>query len=586
MLPSDTTGDIAQASDYVGRNLGGYRILSMLGAGGMGTVFHAQDLNLERDVALKVIAPELARNPVLMNRFKVEAIAQAKLNHKSVVTIHTFCRDDTFLEKRPIYYFVMEYVDGTTLKAWIVDNGPMPVGQGLQVFSQILDGIGYAHSKGVIHRDIKPANIFLDVHHTAKIGDFGIAKVGGIDGLTRVGSGLGSPMYSAPEQLMGQSADERSDIYSLGMTLYEMLAGTPPVRIGETSGTAGCSRGAAGATGLTPARSTDVNPAIPADVDAVIMKSIATDPAQRYQTVKEFKQAIEALVPAGTPDAPRRKPLAGAVARLNVPASVLTLPPRQTLRWIATGLGLVLLAVVGYLAISVTRHSQRPATALGSQDVHPGVPRPQAEPPASSAGASQPTLAPTAPAAPAPAPRALVVATPSVSDVLAQMQRLIARKEYKRAIALGKGVPNAGPLAGDVLQLMALAYFCDGREEQSDLYVDKALAQAGALSVDLQFETPQKRYVSGTLNVTRRELSFRTSLTAAPLLALPLASIKEVSDDWHGDISDLFKKKRNRRMPILVVKSRQGPHYRLQLEENDGSLRKFVKHVINTLRRS
>jgi serine/threonine protein kinase len=552
MPSSDATGDTGRTADYVGRTLGSYRIVKPLGAGGMGTVFHAQDLNLERDVALKVIAPELARNPVLMNRFKVEAIAQAKLNHKNIVTIHTFSQDETFAEARPTYYFAMEYVEGTTLKAWIVDHGAMPVGHGLQVFSQILDGIGYAHAKGVIHRDIKPANIFLDAHHTAKIGDFGIAKVGGIDGLTRVGSGLGSPMYSAPEQLVGQPADERSDIYSLGMTFYEMLTGTPPIRIGGTPGTA---------------RSTDVNPAIPAAVDAVVMKSIAADPKQRYQSVKDFRAAIDALR-VSWPDASADRP---------APAPAPTVPRKPDLRWVAAGLGLVLLGVVGYLVVSASRNTPPPVIGQGSQGTQPAIAPPAPAPTSSSPSPSAALPSTASSARPA-------VPAPDVPGTLSRMQKLIARKDYRRAIGLGKSLPETGPLAGDVLQLIGLAYFCDGREAQGDAYVDKALAEAGALTFSLLFETPQKRYVRGTLTVTRHDLTFRPSQVAAPLLALPLAAVKEVSDDWRGDISDLFKKKRNRRMPILVVKSRQGPQYRLQLDGDDANVRKFLKHVINTLR--
>ncbi|HPW21880.1 MAG TPA: serine/threonine-protein kinase [Vicinamibacterales bacterium] len=609
MHPSANAPADAIPDDHVGRTLGNYRILRRLGAGGMGTVFLAQDLTLEREVALKIISPQLARNPVLMSRFKVEAIAQAKLNHKNIVTIHTFCQDEATSDTGRTYYFVMEYVEGISLKTLIAERGPMPVDQALEVFSQILDGIGYAHSRGVIHRDIKPANIFLDSNQTAKIGDFGIAKVGGIDGLTRMGSGLGSPLYSAPEQLIGQPADARSDIYSLGMTLYEMVAGTPPVRL------AGSGR-AAGA--LTPARSTDINPAVPANVDAVIMRSIAAEPARRFQTIEEFRRAIDGLrgtssavagsaggpaaVPGAMPDAPPwARFIRTAARRLAIPASVLTVLPRRTLRLLAAALGLALIAVVGFLAVSAGRNSHRPTVVLGSQDVHPGVPQPRGEPSPASAGSirSPAAAGAGAPAAPAPAAGAPAAGAPTaasrtlsagdtrdLADILARMQRLITQKEYARAISLGRSVSGPGAYSRELLQMVALAYFCDGRQTQSSAYVSRALDQTGSIRYPMLFETRQKRYVRGTLEITRRGLSFRTGLTTAPLLNIPLAGIKSVSDDVRGDIADLFKKKQNRKNPILIIKSRQDAQYRLQLDRDDGDLKKFIKHVITTLRGS
>jgi len=197
-------------------------MIRKIGEGGMGSVYLARDLSLEREVAIKIISPELARNPELMARFRVEAIAQARLNHTNIVTIHSF------EHRKQIYYIVMEYVEGKTLKVLIRECGKIPVRQSLEIVSRILAGLSYAHSMGVLHRDIKPANIFITGGDEVKIGDFGIAKVKGIDGLTRVGSTLGTPLYSSPEQIRGKKMGPATDIYSLGVTLYEMLTGTPP----------------------------------------------------------------------------------------------------------------------------------------------------------------------------------------------------------------------------------------------------------------------------------------------------------------------------------------------------------------------
>jgi serine/threonine protein kinase len=193
----------------IGDIIGNYRVLKKLGEGGMGTVYLARDLSLEREVALKIISPELARNPSLMARFRVEAIAQAKLNHTNITVIHSFD------QQKDIYYIVMEFVDGKTLKQVVREKGKIPLKEAADIFSQILQAVAYAHSRGIVHRDIKPSNIFLTKEHIVKIGDFGIAKVEGIDGLTRIGSTLGSPHYSSPEQVMGKKTDARTDVYSL-----------------------------------------------------------------------------------------------------------------------------------------------------------------------------------------------------------------------------------------------------------------------------------------------------------------------------------------------------------------------------------
>jgi len=269
-----------------GKTISNYRILKKIGEGGMGSVYLARDMTLEREVAIKIISPELARIPHLMARFRVEAIAQARLNHNNIVTIHAFDHQEE------TYYIVMEYVPGKTLKTMIKEKETIPVQRALKIAARILDGLFYAHTQGVLHRDIKPANIFITANDNVKIGDFGIAKVKGIDGLTRVGSTLGTPHYSSPEQIRGKKMDAATDIYSLGITLYEMLTGTLPF----TSPSGSNYEIQLGHLEKIPPRPSSLDRTIPASVDTLIMKSLAKSPQERFTGAGEFKRSLEQLL--------------------------------------------------------------------------------------------------------------------------------------------------------------------------------------------------------------------------------------------------------------------------------------------------
>jgi serine/threonine protein kinase len=220
-----------------------------------------------------------------MVRFRVEAIAQARLNHSNIVTIHSF------EQQKDTYYIVMEYVEGKTLKEIIKERVKMPVKQVLKIFSRLLEGIAYAHWKGVLHRDIKPANVFITPDETVKIGDFGIAKVSGIDGLTRAGSTVGTPLYSSPEQIRGEKMGPGTDIYSLGVTLYEMLTGVQPFKTGSGSDfeiqQAHLEK--------MPGNPSLLNSEVPSDLDAIVMKSLAKSPPDRFRSAEAFKKAVDAL---------------------------------------------------------------------------------------------------------------------------------------------------------------------------------------------------------------------------------------------------------------------------------------------------
>ncbi|MCX6170189.1 MAG: serine/threonine-protein kinase [Ignavibacteriales bacterium] len=208
----------------------GYKIKEIIRKGGMGEVFLAEDKKLKRKVAIKSLAPELLRNPELIKRFKQEAIIQAKLLHPNIVTLfHSIIEQNSM-------YIVLEYAPGITLKEEIQQHGAMEEARVLNIFQQILAGVGFAHGKGIIHRDLKPSNIMLDAKDTVKIMDFGIAKVLGDKNMTKIGTKLGTLFYMSPEQVRGEeNIDKRTDIYSLGIVLYEMLTGKLPFNTATAS---------------------------------------------------------------------------------------------------------------------------------------------------------------------------------------------------------------------------------------------------------------------------------------------------------------------------------------------------------------
>src|ERR1700683_923349 len=206
----------------IGSVAGNYKIVDKIGEGGMGAVYKGIDMMLEREVAIKVLRPELARQPDIVERFRIEAVTLAKLNHPNIATLFNFFRqgDD--------YFMVMEFVRGETLDSRMRRSGTMAHEVAIPLFCQALDGIDHAHRLGIIHRDIKPANMMLTPSGSIKVMDFGIARVLGTDRMTKQGNIIGTIEYMSPEQVRGHETDSRSDIYSLGILLYEMLTGRVP----------------------------------------------------------------------------------------------------------------------------------------------------------------------------------------------------------------------------------------------------------------------------------------------------------------------------------------------------------------------
>jgi serine/threonine protein kinase len=207
-----------------------YHVIRQLGEGGMGTVYLVEEPLLDRKVAVKVLNPELMANQELVERFRQEAKVQSGLVHPGIVQLYTFFKEDGK------YCMVMEYVEGETLRALIERTGPLGEARSLKIFGEVLEAVQYAHGRGVIHRDLKPSNIMISDGMTAKVMDFGIAKVLGDRGLTHTGTRMGTVYYMSPEQVRAEKTiDQRTDFYSLGITLYETLTGKLPYNIDTDS---------------------------------------------------------------------------------------------------------------------------------------------------------------------------------------------------------------------------------------------------------------------------------------------------------------------------------------------------------------
>ncbi len=261
---------------------GRYWVEKQLGSGAMGVVYRAKDGRLDRSVALKELPGWLSNNEEYVARFRREAQALARLTHPYIVQVHDL------IEERGRLWLVLEYVEGGTLAAHLTGRR-MPVAEAAKLASQIARGLAFVHGKGIIHRDLKPANILLTGGGEPKISDFGIAKLAETSALTQEGSSVGSPRYMSPEQATGGAVDARSDVYSLGITLYEMLTGRVPFE-GDTSSVL------AQQIVQPPPPPRERAPEIPAGLEALVLRMLAKDPAARPRDMTAVANSLEAFV--------------------------------------------------------------------------------------------------------------------------------------------------------------------------------------------------------------------------------------------------------------------------------------------------
>lgn len=263
-----------------GDRLNRFRIIERLGGGGMGVVYRAEDLELNRQVALKILPPHLCQLPDYLNRIRAEARAQARLNNPNVITLYSF------LELPEGEVLVLEFVEGETLAERLRREGPLSISATLQIFEQALLGVEHIHRMGVVHRDLKPSNIFITRDDQVKLVDFGVAKLMDVPDHSPQGAMVGTLLYISPEQINGRETDYRSDVYTLGISLFEALTGRLPFERRTDYALMHAH------VQETPPRPKQYDRRIPRALEWVILKAIEKSQERRFQSAAEFRVAL------------------------------------------------------------------------------------------------------------------------------------------------------------------------------------------------------------------------------------------------------------------------------------------------------
>ena len=320
-----------------------YEILELLGEGGMGAVYKARDNELDRTIALKVIRPELARNPEILQRFKQELVLARQVTDRNIIRIFDLGEADG------IRFITMEYVEGTSLYQMLREHGKLPVNEAAEIITQVLTGLRAAHREGVIHRDLKPGNIMQDKQGRILVMDFGLARSLQSDGMTKTGAVLGTMEYMSPEQAIGSELDVRSDLFTVGLIFFELLTGKMPFK--ADSALASLLKRIQERAILI----SELDNTIPQPLVNIVSKCLEKDPGLRYQTAQEMIDDLE------------RWRGGGAAATLSFPASQR--PWGQTIRWHWLGVAAVLV-VLGLAAIMLRgKFSSAPTAANQSVSV-------------------------------------------------------------------------------------------------------------------------------------------------------------------------------------------------------------------------
>jgi eukaryotic-like serine/threonine-protein kinase len=337
---------------------GRYEIRSVLGQGGMAEVYLANDRVLRRPVAVKVLWEGLARDPRFLTRFRREARAAASLNHPGIVSVH-----DTGSEAGTPF-IVMEFVPGRSLGEVIASDAPLPPGRVAEIGEALASALAYAHGEGIIHRDVKPPNVMLTPSGQVKMLDFGIARAGSWTPLTATPVVHGTPEYLSPEQARGSDLDGRSDLYSVGIVLYEMLTGRPPF-VGDNALAIALSQ-----VGEQPRPPGTLNPGVPSLLSSVVMRCLAKEPDDRYSDAEELGEDLRrfrAGIPLLTPPMPlpTRVELRGTAGRRRGIARPRSTVGRRGPGRVAAAV-LAVLVVLGVAGIAVSAGFGAPATTARS----------------------------------------------------------------------------------------------------------------------------------------------------------------------------------------------------------------------------
>jgi len=430
----------------VGQTIGKYKVLDRLGRGGMGTVYRALDETLHREVAIKILNAEL-NDPEVARRFRAEAVTVARLSHSGIATVYELFQHDGQ------WLMVMEFVRGETLERMVDRLGALPPQRAADLAMQALMALAHAHGLGVVHRDLKPANLMITDSGTVKIMDFGIARVAGSEHLTSAGFMMGTPAYMAPEQVLGNEIDARTDLYAIGVVFYYLISKKLPFK-GDTPIAMAQSRINNHPTPLATARE-----GLPPWIEPVIDRALARDPKDRFQSADQFREALrrglaglpmEVLTSGSVPPEliattpPRALPIMGSgtsapgtsgeLPQLSQPVPTPTAPnavttassvpatPKKPNWTLAAVAGVVVLIGISAIAMWMkSRHTEPVTTASAPPPVATPAPPPPAPdpvtavtpPPITSASAKPTTPTPAADASTTPIPTAAVGSTTS-----------------------------------------------------------------------------------------------------------------------------------------------------------------------------
>ena len=569
-------------SEEIGKRIGDYEILSELGSGGMGRVYKVRNVISDRIEAMKVLLPDVANRQELAARFLREIKLLAALNHPNIAALRTALTVDNQL------VMIMEYVEGTTL-ADRLGQGPVPIADTVRYMDQVLNALSYAHQQNVIHRDIKPANIILTPQGLIKVMDFGIARSGQDRSLTMTGTTLGSLSYMSPEQVKGEATDARSDIYSVGITLYEMVTGQRPFQAHSDYSIM------AAHVKEVPRPPIELQQALSPELNEIILMAIAKDPAQRFQTAEAFRNALSNVpVTAGaivgspaviSPDAvtatlnvpvinaasqpamPVTTPVAARATSVPVSATppMPIPPPPSTHRGLYMTLGaLVVLVGLVLAGIYVPRMSKTQATSTPTNSQTQPQTTPETpttannapdstpQPPAVSAAApTQPTSQPDTSANATSTPTPMTPApTPSMAKAAPAMRSAQPKKSSSAATGSGamvaaglKEAESAGTSNGAVASSGSDggsdASNLEEVEDQTDQLSNRAAAVDSSLDQMQQQQSSAGYGMRGDIVAKRASMKANLAKAEAAVKQKDLTKAKKYLGMAQGDIEAL-----------------------------------------------
>ncbi len=493
-------------SDGTAQRIGDYEIIRELGHGGMGKVYLARNVISDRIEAMKVLLPDLAAREEFVTRFMREIKLLASLDHPNIAALRTaFKADDQFV-------MIMEYVQGVTL-AEKLERGPFPIGDAINYTSQALDALSYAHGRHVIHRDIKPANMMLTPQGVVKLMDFGLARSATDFGLTATGTTLGSLDYSSPEQVQSLPTDERSDLYSVGVSLYQMVTGQRMF-----SATSSFSLMQAQVS-EAPRPPITIVPTLPAALNDIILMSVAKDPAQRFQSAVALRQALSqvplaaedhvasAAATATTavaappltspkPTPPPAPPSAGTPAAGSLPVAYDLPPAKPNRTLLVLGVLLLLALLTGGVVYKSRQHAAlaTPASA------------PQALAGAAAPGTTAPVTPPSSPSE-TPTPPATQTSAAQPSATPAAKTTAAARKA---APAHDEAAPPTGPSAADLEAEQRAA--AERKKLMDDLETENDQLNSRAAAVESSLEALEQQMHNSGLGLRGDMVAARSNM--------------------------------------------------------------------------